>query len=94
MNHVDTSTGHSALSWSADEDCVDAVEQLIAFRADVNAQFEGRPILSHILENVDQPPEQIEIAQLLMHADAAATEDERTRMCDLLKKPIVPRNLG
>jgi ankyrin repeat protein len=94
VNQVDTSTGHSALSWSADEDCVDAVELLIAFRADVDAQFEGRPILSHILENGDELPEQIEIAQLLMHEDAAATKEERTRLCDLLKKPVVPRQLG
>jgi hypothetical protein len=29
-----------------------------------------------------------------MHEDAAATKEERTRLCDLLKKPVVPRQLG
>jgi ankyrin repeat protein len=95
VNQVNTTTGHSALTWSAEVNCVDAVEWLIHVgRADVDAQFEGRPILSHILENVDELTEHIEITQLLMHADAAATKEERTRLCDLLKKPVVPRQLG
>src|SRR5690349_19642303 len=61
-NQVDNGSGYTPLIFNAREGFVEDVELLIDFRADVNAHFEGRSILSDLLQREWIESEQIEIA--------------------------------
>jgi len=83
VNQVHTTTGHSALTWSAEVNCVDAMGLLIAVGANVDSKLpDGRSVLRVALEWGE-----IEVAKLLLQAGAAATEPERRSVWDPLKTP-------
>ena len=82
VNQVAT-TGHSALTLSAEVNCVDAMGLLIAVGANVDSKLpDGRSVLRVALEWGE-----IEVAKLLLQAGAAATEPERRSVWDPLKTP-------
>jgi hypothetical protein len=82
VNQVAT-TGHSALTLSAEVNCVDAMGLLIAVGANVDSKLpDGRSVLRVALEWGE-----IEVAKLLLQAGAAATEQERRSVWDPLKTP-------
>jgi ankyrin repeat protein len=84
VNQVAT-TGHSALTLSAEVNCVDAMGLLIAVGANIDSKLpDGRSVLRVALEWGE-----IEVAKLLLQAGAAATEPERRSVWDPLKTPSV-----
>jgi ankyrin repeat protein len=86
VNQVAT-TGHSALTLSAEVNCVDAMGLLIAVGANVDSKLpDGRSVLRVALEWGE-----IEVAKLLLQAGAAATEPERRSVWDPLKTPSAPQ---
>jgi uncharacterized protein len=85
VNQVHTTTGHSALTWSAEVNCVDAMGLLIAVGANVDSKLpNGRSVLRVALEWGE-----IEVAKLLLQGGAEPTDPERALLWDLLKTPTV-----
>jgi ankyrin repeat protein len=77
--------GYSALTFSAEHRCVDAMGLLIAVGANVDSKLpDGRSVLRVALAWGE-----IEVAKRLLQAGAAAMEEERRSVWDQLKTPSV-----
>jgi len=84
MDQIDA-RGYSALTFSAEHRCVDAMGLLIAVGANVDSKLpDGRSVLRVALAWGE-----IEVAKRLLQAGAAATEEERRSVWDPLKTPSV-----